>query len=106
MAGKAGRIIFTLTVCLLAALPALHAFEPVDIGSQRELFVDHHLIDRLENARLVLHRPQPREVVFKFDQPWEGPYCGYETVLKDGDIFRLYYGSSEFSARTVGKGQS
>jgi len=63
----------------------------LDIGSRRQLFVDHHLIESLDGARLVLHRPQPREVVLKFDQPWEGIYCGYETVLKDGDTFRFYY---------------
>ncbi len=63
----------------------------VDIGSRRELFVDHHLIDRLEGARLELHPPRPREVVLKFDQPWEGLYSGYETVLRDGDGFRFYY---------------
>ena len=63
----------------------------VDIGSRRELFVDDLLIDRLAGARLELHPPQPREVVLKFDAPWEGLYSGYETVLKDGDIFRFYY---------------
>ncbi len=80
-----------LAVLILAPLAALHAANPIVIGSHRELFVDHHLIDRLENARLVLHRPQPREVVLKFDRPWEGLYSGYETVLKDGDTFRFYY---------------
>lgn len=63
----------------------------INIGARRELFVDQLLIDRLEGARLVLHAPQPREIVLKFDQPWEGLYCGYETVLKDGDLFRFYY---------------
>jgi len=63
----------------------------VDIGSRRELFVDHYLIDRLQGARLELHPPQPREIVLKFDEPWEGLYSGYETVLKDGDAFRFYY---------------
>ena len=78
---------------LLALAPAtpVVADEPIDIGSQRELFVDHHLIDRLAGAELQLHRPQAREVVLKFEQPWEGIYSGYETVLKDGDTFRFYY---------------
>ena len=84
------RVVLSLTFLVLAPLD-LHAVEPVDIGSRRELFVDYHLIERLDGARLVQHRPQPREVVLKFDQPWEGIYSGYETVLKDGDTFRLYY---------------
>ncbi len=63
----------------------------VDIGTRRELFVDDFLIDRLDGTRLALHAPQPREVAFKFDKPWEGLYSGYETVFKDGDTFRFYY---------------
>ncbi len=65
--------------------------EPINIGSRRELFVDHLLIDRLAGARLRLHEPQPREVVLRFDRPWEGLYCGYETVIQDGDRYRFYY---------------
>ena len=76
---------------LLAALTPSRAAEPIDIGSRRELFVDELLIESMDGARLRLNQPQPRELVFKFDQPWEGLYCGYETVLKDGDTFRFYY---------------
>jgi len=65
--------------------------EPITMGSRLELFVDDLLIDRLNGARLELHSPQPREIVLRFDQPWEGLYSGYETVLKDGDVFRFYY---------------
>ena len=44
----------------------------VDIGSNRELLVDHHLIDQLQGTRLKLHHPLPAEVVIKTDRPWEG----------------------------------
>ncbi len=84
-------IVTVLTALLLAIGIPLHAADPVDIGSRRELFVDHHLIGSLDGARLLLHRPQPREIVFKFDQPWEGLYSGYETVLRDRETFRFYY---------------
>ncbi len=65
--------------------------DAIDIGSRRELFVDDLLIDRLNGARLELHPPQPREIVLRFDQLWEGLYSGYETVLRDGDTLRFYY---------------
>ena len=45
----------------------------------------------MNDVRLKLHPPQPREVVLRFDQPWEGLYSGYETILKDNDRFRFYY---------------
>ncbi|WP_442509265.1 hypothetical protein SH528x_000830 [Novipirellula sp. SH528] len=63
----------------------------IDIGSRRELLVDHLLIDKLDNVRLVLNRPRDEGVVLKFDKPWEGPFSGYCTVIKDGDLYRLYY---------------
>ncbi len=64
----------------------------VDIGSRRELFVDDHLIGRLEGkASLRLHHPTPQEVALVHDAPWEGSGSGYHTVFQDGDVYRLYY---------------
>ena len=66
--------------------------KPVDIGSRRELFLDNLLVDRLEGgAQRVFHKPVPREVVMKFDQPWEGNTCGDGVVFRDGDRYRMYY---------------
>ena len=62
-----------------------------DIGSRWELFVDDWLIERLERAELQLHPPLPQEVVFRFDAPWEGPWCHYVTVLEYEGEYRLYY---------------
>ena len=43
--------------------------------------------------------PWDEGAVFHFDQPWEGPFCGYSTVFHDGDRFLLYYrGLSEAGA--------
>jgi len=53
----------------------------INIGSGRELFVDYYLIDRLDGTRLILHHPHDEGPVLKFDQPWEGPFCGYCTVI-------------------------
>ncbi len=63
----------------------------VDIGSRRELFVDHYLIDSLKGARLEMHQPQLDGVALEFDRPWEGLFCGYVTILEDDGTYRLYY---------------
>ena len=81
---------------LLNVLAALcgeaHAKDILDIGSRRELFLDNLLVDRLEGgAQRVFHKPVPREVVMKFDQPWEGNACAGVTVFQDGDRYRMYY---------------
>lgn len=67
------------------------AAEPIDIGSRRELFVDRYLIERIEGAALRLGTLRDEGVVISFDKAWEGPFCGYATILKDGDRFRAYY---------------
>lgn len=65
--------------------------ESVAIGTDRELFVDSYLIDRLQGVRLQLQRPRDEGNVFSFDKPWEQLFCGYTTVIKDGSLYRLYY---------------
>ena len=65
--------------------------ETIDIGDRRELFVDHYLIDKMDNVRLVLNRPRDEGIAMKFDKPWEGLFCGYCTLIKDGDLYRVYY---------------
>ena len=56
----------------------------IDIGSNRELFVDEYLIDNLDGARMVLHHPRNEGPVMMFDKPWEGFFCGHFSVIKDG----------------------
>ncbi|HCS49986.1 hypothetical protein [Rubinisphaera sp.] len=66
----------------------------IHIGSRRELLIDHYLIDKLNNVRLVLNHPRDEGVALEFDKPWEGLFCGYCTVIKDGELYRLYYRGS------------
>lgn len=65
--------------------------DAIDIKSNRELFVDHFLIDQMSGAKLVMHSPIDEGPVLYFDKPWEGPFCGYCTIIKDDDTYRLYY---------------
>ena len=67
---------------------------PIDIGTRRELFVDHLLVDALDGADLRLHEPHPAEVAVRFDDPWEDGFSFYPTVLQDGERFRMYYRGS------------
>jgi hypothetical protein len=78
----------------LLAAPLLMAEDPYDIGSRRELFLDRWLIDRLDGTELRLQRPIEREPVLTLDRPWEGAFCGYFTVIKDGTDYHLYYRGS------------
>ena len=61
------------------------------IGSRLEPIVDRYLIDTLSNTELRLNHPTDAGTVLRFDRPWEGDFCNYLTVLKDGPTYRLYY---------------
>ena len=86
----AALILIVLVQGKFASIP-VDAAEPIDLGMRRELFIDDHLIDKLENVQLVLHEPRDEGAVLKFDQPWEGRFSGYATVIHDDDLYRLYY---------------
>ena len=56
-----------------------------ELGSRRELFVDRFLIDRWENLTLKLAEPRLAPPI---SEP--GNSLEYGTVIRDGDLFRLY----------------
>ncbi|MFO0947473.1 MAG: hypothetical protein U1D30_16375 [Planctomycetota bacterium] len=61
------------------------------IGSRLEPLVDRYLIAELRGVEHVSARPIDAGIAVPFDQPWEGAFCGYCTVIKDGPLYRLYY---------------
>ena len=90
----------TLAVLLAVGLAAAawSAPEPMDIGSRLELLVDDYLIQGFTGAaQLQLHRPERREVVFTTDAPWEGNASAYQSVFKDGDVYRMYYRGLQYN---------
>lgn len=75
-------VLLTCQASLVAAEPA-----PIALGSQRELFVDRHLIGELKGATLKLHEPIFADPPAKDARP-DGAYA---TVLKAEDRFQFYY---------------
>ncbi len=91
----AGLLALLLFVCVSPVVA-----EPIEIGSRLELFVDDYLIDELDGARQVLHRPTPREVAIVHDASWEGNVCFYHTVFRDGDLYRMYHRGAHADQKT------
>ncbi|MES2505106.1 MAG: hypothetical protein V4599_00285 [Verrucomicrobiota bacterium] len=82
------------------------AADPVALGSRRELFVDKLLIQEMKGSTLKMHAPVPAGVAVKFDQPWEGRFSAYITVLHDEEMkkYRMYYrGNAGFRDGTDGE---
>jgi len=99
------KLIIAWLISLIFAPLLLAQSSPtaIKLDSRRELFVDSLLIARMNGTHLQLHHPHDAGEVLRFDKPWEGPFCGYITVIKDGDLFRLYYRGMPGASREAGK---
>ena len=65
--------------------------EPVNAGYESQLFVDKHLIDRAKGIEIVVNPPKKMGRVFAPQEPWEAYRTFVQTVLQDGDVYRMYY---------------
>jgi hypothetical protein len=88
-----------VAIAALLATAMGAATPPVDIGDRLELFIDHYLIAEMKGVELSLGRPQEREIALRFDLPWEIPFSGAHSVIKDGDIYRMYYRGANTDVR-------
>jgi len=88
--------LFSTTLTILSCSAPVYAAEPISIGSRRELFVDEFLVERLLNVRLELQHPQPQEISFACDQPWEGNTCIYFRVIAESGKYRMWYQGAQW----------
>ncbi|HUG69937.1 MAG TPA: hypothetical protein VMM76_19450 [Pirellulaceae bacterium] len=83
---------FALALLVSGTITAAFCANPISIESRLELFVDDHLIGEVTgDVRQQLLQPEPQEVVFVTDEPWEGNTSGYYTYFQDGDLYRMIY---------------
>ena len=81
-----------LLVLLLATLALMAADAPLDVGSQRQLFIDRRFIAASEGLSLVMEKPTKAGVVLRADRPWEAAQLGaYSTIIHEHGQFRLWY---------------
>lgn len=65
----------------------------VDIGPERQLFLDDMLIDTLDNAARFVHQPvkSAENPVFTMERPWEGQRLLYFDIAKSDEGYKLWY---------------
>src|SRR5690349_3714503 len=64
---------------------------PLDLANRREIFADRYLIESTQGVQLTPHEPRNEGPVLRFDQPWEGAFSGYVTIVHDAPLYRAYY---------------
>ncbi len=67
--------------------------DTIDVGTRRELFVDHYLIEEMDGqAELRMHAPKREEVVFQVEGVMENACSGVYNVLVESEgKYLLYY---------------
>jgi len=88
---KSVKSVFLTATIIFFIFEGITAQNVVSIQDRRELFVDHFLIEKLMDAEIKMHKPINEGKVLFFDNPWEGNFSGYCTVIKDGERLRAYY---------------
>lgn len=62
-------------------------------GGRTEMFIDDYLVERLENARFAINRPERREEVLAFQKPWEGRgSLACSAFWHEGQVYLYYRG--------------
>jgi hypothetical protein len=88
---KAFQLVITL-IFLCCSGNAVAQDKALIINNQRELFIDDHIIERLEKVETRLAVPVSGGVALKFNEAWEGRFAGaYISVVHNGSLFRMYY---------------
>jgi len=66
---------------------------PIDVGTERQLFLDRTFLQDAEGVELCVHPPRKTgEYTIRPERPWERGGIGpYSSVLKDGDTYRMWY---------------
>src|SRR3989339_721804 len=77
----------------------------LNVGSQKQLFIDNKFIEQSHNIILTVNPPNERGPVISSDYSWEVSGLGYNNVLDDEGQFKMWYmswapeGKSQYGRR-------
>ena len=74
---------------------------PLEVGSERQLFIDERFIAESKGVELVLEKPDlQRERLFTADRPWEAGRAGtWSSLVHEGERFHFWYDAYGWDAQ-------
>ena len=85
-------VLLILAAAVSGGLTRIHPEDAiVDIGRNRQLFLDSRWLQKARGVERRLHEPVRREVVIRADGPADRGGVSYSVVLRDGEKFRMWY---------------
>ena len=93
----------SLLAIMAAACARTPGPAPIAVGTQKQLFIDDHVLDTLQAVTRVLNRPQKYKLnpIFKAEKPWEGNLVGLTSVIFDDEEqrFKMWYSARKITAQ-------
>lgn len=71
----------------------------IDVGPQKQLFIDDRFVCNPQNLTLVVNHPRlDRELLVLPEYPWENQLIGaYTSVIQEGDLVHMWYESRDLA---------
>lgn len=94
----------TIILVLLASssIMIIKSQDNIVLQNQRELFIDHYLIDQMKNVQIKIGIPVSAGPAVVFDEPWEGKFSGgYVSVLHHNGKYSMYYRGTGFTSNQI-----
>ncbi|MHC4313479.1 MAG: hypothetical protein ACYSW3_13560 [Planctomycetota bacterium] len=90
MSGKIILMLLSITVSILPTV--VYAQIPLDIGDQRQVFIDGRFIREPRGVELVVHKPRKTgQIVIACERPWEERMGQYHSVLYESNTYHMWY---------------
>ena len=74
------------------------------VGSDKQLFIDHRFIESSDNITLVVNPPAKRPgAILRSDKPWDAFTMGWNCLLKDDGVYKMWYHGCDGDQWTGGR---
>src|SRR5262245_19029882 len=99
------KSVLAVVLAVAAVLPSGASSQaPVNVGVERQLFLDEFWFESKRGTELRLQTAVPREVAIQCDRPWEKKAMHYSCVVYDQGRYRMWYRATDGDPRTDAKG--
>ena len=76
----------------------------IQVGSDKQLFIDHRFIDSSGDITLVVNPPVKRPgAVLRSDKPWDAFGLGWYSIVEDDGTYKMWYHASDGDQWAGGK---
>ncbi len=88
-----GKIILRLLSITALTLPTVVLAEsPLEIGGQRQVFIDGRFVLQPQNVEFVVHKPRKTgQIVIACERPWEQRLGQYHSTLYENKTYHMWY---------------